>query len=114
MVVILVPGLATATNSFDRLFNDPVLRASLYLVRYDPRGHGLTGKPVDPAAYNSSRFAEDVEAVVKAYSLNKPFFAGWSLAGAIAVDMASYYPSPLPFSGFISFAGQHVSILTVI
>jgi len=103
--VILAHGLACAHTAWDPLWNDPVLRASLYMVRYDTRGHGLTDKPLDPAAWNSSRFAQDVDAVVKAYGLKKPFFGGWSLAGAIAVDIANYWPSPLPFSGFISFAG---------
>jgi pimeloyl-ACP methyl ester carboxylesterase len=105
-IVILAHGLACAHTAWDPLWNDPVLRASLYMVRYDTRGHGLTDKPLDPAAWNSSRFAQDVDAIVKAYGLKKPFFGGWSLAGAIAVDIANYWPSPVPFSGFISFAGS--------
>jgi pimeloyl-ACP methyl ester carboxylesterase len=83
-----------------------MLRAKLFMVRYDPRGHGLTDKPIDPDSYASVRYAEDVEAIVKAYDLKQPFFAGWSLAAAIAVDIAAHWPSPLPFSGFISFAGR--------
>jgi pimeloyl-ACP methyl ester carboxylesterase len=102
----MATGLASTTLAFDRLFYNLILRASLCMVRFDPRGHGLTDKPTDPAAYNSSRYAEDVEAIVNAYSLVKPFFAGWSLGAAIAPDLAAYYPSRLPFSGFISYAGM--------
>jgi pimeloyl-ACP methyl ester carboxylesterase len=124
-IVILAHGLACTHSAFDPLWNDANLQKSLYMVRYDTRGHGQTDKPATAAGYNSSRYAQDVEAVVKAFSLKRPFFAGWSLAGAIAVDLASvsssscwrstydddesqYYPptlAGLPFSGFISFAG---------
>jgi hypothetical protein len=33
------------------------------------------------------RYAQDVEAVVKAFNLTMPFFAGWSLGGVIFADI---------------------------
>jgi pimeloyl-ACP methyl ester carboxylesterase len=43
-------------------------------------------------------------AIINAYSLKKPFFAGWSLGGAIAADIAANFAHPLPFSGLIWLA----------
>jgi pimeloyl-ACP methyl ester carboxylesterase len=103
--VIFVTGFGSAYIAFDKLWNDPELRDKLYMVRFDPRGHGLTDKPVDPAAYESERYADDVKAIVSTYALDKPFFSGWSLGASLAVDIAQYYGSPLPFSGFLSYAG---------
>jgi pimeloyl-ACP methyl ester carboxylesterase len=46
-------------------------------VRYDTRGHGRSGKPTTPDFYTSDRFAQDVQALITGFKLNKPFFAGW-------------------------------------
>jgi pimeloyl-ACP methyl ester carboxylesterase len=46
-------------------------------VRYDVRGHGRSGKPSDVAAWESKRLAEDFDAVVEAFKLDKPFVLGW-------------------------------------
>jgi pimeloyl-ACP methyl ester carboxylesterase len=103
--VILVTGFACSHLAFERLWNDPELREKLYMVRYDPRGHGLTDKPLDPASYESERYADDVKAIVDTYGLDMPFFCGWSYGASTAADIATYFPSPLPFSGYCSFAG---------
>lgn len=57
-------------------------------------------------SYNSSRYAEDVDAVFRSYDFRRLFFAGCSLAGTMAVGIAASYPSPLPFPGFITFASE--------
>lgn len=46
-------------------------------VRYDIRGHGRSGKPSDAASYESQRFAEDFKAVIDAFKLDRPIYAGW-------------------------------------
>lgn len=46
-------------------------------VRYDARGHGRSGKPDTDEAWESKRFAEDFDTVVKAYELHRPFVVGW-------------------------------------
>jgi pimeloyl-ACP methyl ester carboxylesterase len=68
------------------LCTDGELNVSLQ-VRYDARGHGRSGKPTDAASYESVHYAQDVEAVVKAFNLTMPFFAGWSLGGVIFADI---------------------------
>jgi len=91
--LILAHGLACTHSAFDSLFSNPGLLATLYMVeptvyllfivlnldqvRYDTRGHGYSGKPTTPDFYTSDRYADDLKALIKAYNLNKPFFAGW-------------------------------------
>ncbi|KAG6840254.1 hypothetical protein C0991_007911 [Blastosporella zonata] len=103
--IIFAHGLACTMTAFDPLFARPELLSTLYMVRYDTRGHGLSGKPLTPDFYTSDRYAQDVQAVINGFKLIKPFFAGWSLAGAIGADIAANYPHPLPFSGLIWLAG---------
>ncbi|KAG6909979.1 hypothetical protein DXG01_013979 [Tephrocybe rancida] len=102
--VIFAHGLACTNAAFDPLFNDAKLTSSLYMVRYDTRGHGLSGKPLTSDFYTTDRYADDLKAVIAAFRLNKPFFVGWSLAGAISADIASNFPQPLPFSGLVYMA----------
>ncbi|KAF7295945.1 AB hydrolase-1 domain-containing protein [Mycena kentingensis (nom. inval.)] len=56
--VVFVHGFALSGIVFDHLFCDNRLLDKLYLVRYDVRGHGRSGKPVEPAAYTSLRRVE--------------------------------------------------------
>ncbi|KAF8066917.1 alpha/beta-hydrolase [Lyophyllum atratum] len=103
--IIFAHGLACTMAAFDPLFEDKAMLATLYMVRYDTRGHGLSGKPPTPDFYTSDRYADDLKAVVSGFNLQKPFFVGWSLAGAIAADIAANFPHPLPFSGLVWLAG---------
>ncbi|KAG5651519.1 hypothetical protein H0H81_008356 [Sphagnurus paluster] len=74
-------------------------------VRFDTRGHGLSGKPSVPESYSSDKYADDLKAIMAGFNLKKPFFAGWSLGGAIGADIAANFETPLPFSGLIWLAG---------
>lgn len=54
------------------------------MLRLDLRGHGLSDKPADPAAFQVGKiWAEDIWAVISALRLNKPTLAGWSYGGHI-------------------------------
>ncbi|KAG5650296.1 hypothetical protein H0H81_012724 [Sphagnurus paluster] len=68
--VIFAHGLACTSAAFDSIFADKVMLSTLYMVRYDTRGH----------------------------------VSNRSLAGAIGADIATNFPSPLPFSGLIWLA----------
>jgi hypothetical protein len=82
--------------AFNEIFDDPLWLLQVYMVneklldsmqspslisntqvRYDTRGHGRSDKPNNAAAWVSQRLAEDFDAVVQSYSLNKPFVLGW-------------------------------------
>ncbi len=58
------------------------------MIAYDMRGHGLSGKPDDAAAYRDGRrYADDLAAVLKASHAQRPVLVGWSLGGLV---MSSY------------------------
>jgi non-heme chloroperoxidase len=62
------------------------------MVRLDLRGHGLSDKLADPAAFQDGKiWAEDIRAVISALRLNKPVLAGWSYGGFIICDYIRYY-----------------------
>ncbi|KAG6840255.1 hypothetical protein C0991_007912 [Blastosporella zonata] len=98
--VVFVHGFACASTVFDKMFSLPEMQKNLYLVRYDARGHARSGQPTDEESYVSARYAEDFDAVCEAFALDKPFYAGWSLAGAIAADICAAH-NPVPIRGII-------------
>lgn len=55
------------------------------LVALDLRGHGLSGRP--PGGYaDSTAWAQDVEAVIRALSLDRPILCGWSYGPLVILD----------------------------
>ncbi|KAF9489234.1 alpha/beta-hydrolase [Pleurotus eryngii] len=105
--IVFVHGLALSGIVFDNFFANDRLRENYYLVRYDARGHGRSGKPSDAEAYASVHYAEDFLAVAHAFRLNKPVFVGWSLGSAIISDIVEHI-NPLPILGAVTFAGSPV------
>ncbi|KAJ7817246.1 hypothetical protein B0H14DRAFT_2374140 [Mycena olivaceomarginata] len=75
--VVFAHGFALSGIVFDKLFSDPRMLEKLYLVRYDVRGHGRSGKPNSAEGYASSLYAADFAAVVAEFSLHMPVFVGW-------------------------------------
>jgi pimeloyl-ACP methyl ester carboxylesterase len=62
------------------------------MVRLDLRGHGLSDKPADPAAFQDGKiWADDIQAVIGTLRLNKPTLAGWSYGGKIICDYIRHY-----------------------
>ncbi|KDQ14993.1 hypothetical protein BOTBODRAFT_300083 [Botryobasidium botryosum FD-172 SS1] len=87
--VVWLHGIFSSSVVFDKLFEDQTYLDALYMVRYDIRGLGQSGKPGDAPSYASERFAEDFDAVVQAFKLNKPVVAGWSFGGSICADITT-------------------------
>ncbi|TCD61979.1 hypothetical protein EIP91_007643 [Steccherinum ochraceum] len=107
--VVLVHGFAVSSIAFDGIFGEgdegrDSWLDEVYLVRYDTRGHGRSGKPADPASWESRRLAEDFDAVVKGFGMSRPFVACWSLGGLTITDILSNN-SPDYLSGAILLAG---------
>ncbi|KAJ7721466.1 alpha/beta-hydrolase [Mycena metata] len=102
--VVFAHGFALSGIVFDKLFSDPRLLGKFYLVRYDVRGHGRSGKPTAAEGYASSLYAADFAAVAKEFALDKPIFVGWSAAAVIASDICSHI-SPVPISGAVAMGG---------
>ncbi|KAF7330212.1 Alpha/beta-hydrolase [Mycena venus] len=120
--LVLLSGLTLSGCVFDDMCADQRLLDSLYVVRYDIRGHGRSGKPNTKEAYESKLFADDFKTVVDTFKLNKPVLVGWSMGGkpkvvnplshahasysiaAVATDVLTHLP-PGTLSGVIYLSG---------
>ncbi|KAG1809635.1 Alpha/Beta hydrolase protein [Suillus subaureus] len=109
--IVLVHGLGSSTVIFNNLFKDDQLLSKVYLVRYDMRSHGRSGRPANQSDYSSPKFAADFMAVVEGFNRQKPYLLGWSLGGTVATDVCTHCPagyvsgiiyvSALPYIGAI-------------
>ena len=76
--VVFIHGLGfSSTVAWDKQFSDPRLQGNLYMVRYDMRGHGRSGAPVEAAMYESRRHAEDFRAVCEGFGVVGPDVVAW-------------------------------------
>jgi len=62
------------------------------VVALDCRGHGLSGKPHDPDAYEGNQMADDVIAVLDALGLDRSALMGYSSGGAIVINLLTRFP----------------------
>lgn len=90
--VVLVHGVSFSSAVFDDFCKNAALLEHLYMVRYDLRGHGRSGKPEDPQSHVSDLYAADFMAVVDGFHLDRPVFVGWSFGGSAAVDVFAARP----------------------
>jgi pimeloyl-ACP methyl ester carboxylesterase len=65
------------------------------VVPLDCRGHGLSGKPHDPDAYDGNQMTDDVIAVMDAVGLHACAVMGFSSGGAIAINLLARFPHRL-------------------
>lgn len=70
------------------------LRGEYRVIRYDQRGHGLTG-PAPDGTYTLDRFTADLDAVADAMGLEQFVVAGNSMGGWIAAGYAIKHPDRL-------------------
>jgi non-heme chloroperoxidase len=90
--ILWIHGICQSRLAWDRQFEDEDLGAQYHLIRLDLRGHGLSDKPTDLSAYQNSKiWADDIQAVIDALHLHKPFLVGWSYAGHILCDYVQYW-----------------------
>jgi pimeloyl-ACP methyl ester carboxylesterase len=62
------------------------------VVGLDCRGHGRSGKPHDPVAYQNPRTRDDVIAVMDAAGLERVDLMGYSMGGGIAMALLAHCP----------------------
>ncbi|KAJ6509622.1 alpha/beta-hydrolase [Mycena vulgaris] len=93
--VVLLAGLCMSGCVFDDMCADHRLLDTLYIVRYDVRGHGRSGKPTTPLAYESKLFADDFKTVMVAFGLK----------AAVATDVVAHLP-PATLSGVVYLSGM--------
>ncbi len=84
--VLFLHGIGQSQASWRRQLESP-LAQRLRLVAMDLRGHGDSGKPSAPAAYQRAcQWAEDVRAVREALGLERPVLVAWSFGGLVAMN----------------------------
>lgn len=66
--------------------------AGFSFTAMDCRGHGMSGKPHDPAAYGHERMARDVLAVMDAAGLERALLCGYSMGGFISLRLTATHP----------------------
>jgi pimeloyl-ACP methyl ester carboxylesterase len=65
------------------------------VIALDNRGHGVSSKPHDPAAYHSARMAEDVRALLDHLDLAGADVMGYSMGARITAFFALAHPARL-------------------
>lgn len=89
--ILFIHGMAQAAQAFRPQF-DSALADDFYLVAFDMRGHGMSGKPWQPEMLVPSQaWAGDVAAVMAVTGLEKPVVLGWSYGGFVIADYVRHY-----------------------
>jgi len=70
----------------------PYLARHLRVIAFDPRGNGLSDRPVDPAAYSEQEFVADAVAVLDAAGEATAVAVGHSKGGTRALMFAAAHP----------------------
>jgi pimeloyl-ACP methyl ester carboxylesterase len=96
---VLIHGNSSSSRAFSRQLDGP-LGKRFRLVAVDLPGHGSSDDAKDPGAYSLPGHAGAVRVVVDALGLEQALFAGWSLGGHVALEMAPELPKA---RGFLVF-----------
>ncbi|GGD97562.1 alpha/beta hydrolase [Tsuneonella deserti] len=80
------------------------LKATHRIIRFDQRGHGLTG-PAPDGDYSRRAFADDVERVANTLNLRRFVLAGNSMGGGIALEYALAHPGRVAGLVLVDAAG---------
>lgn len=59
------------------------------VIALDARGHGRSGKPHDPAAYDAPAMSTDVSSLLDHLGLDRVDLVGYSMGGFVAVEVAT-------------------------
>lgn len=87
--ILFIHGLSQCWLSWNRQLHSE-LADDCRLVAMDLRGHGLSDKPRDGYA-NTRLWADDVNAVIQALSLDTPLLCGWSYGPLVILDYLRHY-----------------------
>jgi pimeloyl-ACP methyl ester carboxylesterase/predicted glycosyltransferase len=66
----------------------PYLARHMRVLVFDPRGNGLSDRPLDPAAYRHEEHVADALAVLDAAGVERAAVVGWSRGGPVALALA--------------------------
>jgi non-heme chloroperoxidase len=84
--ILLVHGWSQSQRCWRRQVTGE-LAERFRLVTFDLRGHGMSEKPTEAAAYADPRlWADDLAAVIGALGLERPTVVAWSYGGFVVTD----------------------------
>jgi pimeloyl-ACP methyl ester carboxylesterase len=89
-VVLAVHGFASSAsvNWWATGWVRELTRSGHRVLALDQRGHGLSGKPRDPAAYTMDTLVADVQAVLDTHLVAEAAFVGYSLGARVGWHVA--------------------------
>jgi len=92
--IVLVHGFSSSFegNWGQSEWVDFLVAQDRQVVGLDCRGHGHSGKPHDPSAYEDPQMPNDVLAVMDALGLERVDLMGYSMGGAIAIILMARHP----------------------
>ena len=89
--ILLVHGIGQSYVSWENQLRAP-LTDEFYVVAFDLRGHGNSGKPWGKENYTDYRnYAGDVQSVINATGIDRPVLSGWSYGTLIVADYLRTY-----------------------
>lgn len=84
--ILFIHGIGQSHYSFRHQL-DSALADEFFLVAFDLRGHGGSGKPWSPDDYREPEvWARDVDAVIDATGIRRPVMVAWSYGTLVAMD----------------------------
>jgi pimeloyl-ACP methyl ester carboxylesterase len=89
--LVLAYGIGGNTDMWD--VNLPALAAQHRVILWEPRGHGRSDSPEDPAQYSFRRWVYDLRDLLDSLKVRKAHLGGLSLGGGIATRFTLLYPS---------------------
>jgi non-heme chloroperoxidase len=87
--ILFIHGFSQCWLAWSRQMNSD-LAEDYRLIAMDMRGHGLSDKPREDYS-DSKLWADDVNAVVQALSLDHPILCGWSYGSLVILDYIRHY-----------------------
>jgi pimeloyl-ACP methyl ester carboxylesterase len=88
--IVFIHGFTQNFTTWDAQVSG--LSGSFHLMSYDMRGHGASDKPLASEQYTESTlWADDLHAVIRSRSLQKPVVVGWSYGGFVIADYIRKY-----------------------
>lgn len=90
--VVLIHGLLLSQRMHEPLARALAERGN-HVVTIDLLGHGVSDRPVDPAAYSTSIFGEQVVALLDHLAIDEAVVLGTSLGANAALEAAALAPA---------------------
>ncbi|KAI0350900.1 alpha/beta-hydrolase [Trametes cingulata] len=98
--VVFIHEVTLSSAVFDELARDKRLTDHLYIVRYDLRCHGRSSSVSGDEGHHQTCYANDFNAVVRAFGLRRPVVVAWGLGAAVVTDVCAS-TNPIPISGAV-------------